>query len=499
MIARGIVRLFGVLTGSLILLAAWPLLADDERRPRRTNLLQNVMRLIGELSSDPSSDPTGGGKSTKSYLKDLEAKEPGLRREAVKALGQAADGAHVPALLPLLKDPDAEVRTLTAVAFARVGPKARAAMPGLVESARDGDAGVRAAALAALAALEPPVETALPVYGAALADAEPLVRQAAAIAAASLGPQAKSLRANLRALLKDQQRDVKTAAIFALGQLGGAGVDCGPALQALLADQDLYVKAEAAAALWNQTRAPEHLKTLEEFIGNKDLKVREFAGLRLTCVYRGIAQADIQQAINLLRQAEVSALKRFMIDALGDLPSERTFAAADVVVENLSDRNLRPAAQRELTKHGGRVVPVLLPRLKDTDDAVRRETVVILGMIGEPAKAAVPDLAAALKDNSASVRQAAAQALGQLGGDAKAALPALREVLEKDRQNQVRHLANVAIAQIEGQPIPDGPPPPLPAPTKPEAAKPAATKPAETKPAGTAPVPKTPAPTKVDP
>ena len=70
-----------------------------------------------------------------------------------------------------------------------------------------------------------------------------------------------------------------------------------------------------------------------------------------------------------------------------------------------------------------------------------------LGLIGEPAKAAVPVLIQALGDSQAIVRRHAAYALGEIGEPAKEAILALIEAL-KDEDKFVRLQAALALKRL---------------------------------------------------
>src|SRR5205085_4604058 len=77
------------------------------------------------------------------------------RQAAATALGQIGPAAReaVPALTPLLRDPDGDVRSAAFQALGRIGPAAAAAVPALVEALAD--PARRGPAAEALAAIGP--------------------------------------------------------------------------------------------------------------------------------------------------------------------------------------------------------------------------------------------------------------------------------------------------------------------------------------------------------
>jgi HEAT repeat protein len=80
-----------------------------------------------------------GGKPVNHWLKQLESSDAAERKKAVfnlEALGKT-DPAILPALIGILKDPEATVRCEAIVAVARWGVDANEAIPMLTEMERD--------------------------------------------------------------------------------------------------------------------------------------------------------------------------------------------------------------------------------------------------------------------------------------------------------------------------------------------------------------------------
>jgi HEAT repeat protein len=173
------------------------------------------------------------------------------RRIAASALGTLGKSA-VPELLPLLRDPDPELRALTtevlggvgqspeavkglgaaltdpdvnvqqqaALALARLGPAAAAAVPQLVESLTGAqEAETQALAARALGDIGPAAAVAVPDLTKRLDDPDPQVRQFAAHALGGIGVQAKAAITRLTELSNDPDPFIRRAATRALAKI----------------------------------------------------------------------------------------------------------------------------------------------------------------------------------------------------------------------------------------------------------------------------------------
>ena len=92
--------------------------------------------------SDPAAAPWGR------LLPDLSHANPGIRLEAIYALGETKDAGVIPYLIPMLKDEDLFVRMATARILQDLD--ARAAVPSLIDALEDPQSAVREAAMVAL-------------------------------------------------------------------------------------------------------------------------------------------------------------------------------------------------------------------------------------------------------------------------------------------------------------------------------------------------------------
>lgn len=111
--------------------------------------LRNAARpgaaLLGEQASN---DTTDGARAWNGLLLDLSHTNPGIRLEAIYALGETGDKAVVPYLIPMLSDEDLFVRMATARMLQDL--KAREAVPSLIDTLEDPQSAVREAAMVSL-------------------------------------------------------------------------------------------------------------------------------------------------------------------------------------------------------------------------------------------------------------------------------------------------------------------------------------------------------------
>lgn len=170
-----------------------------------------------------------------SALERLTVADSAQKCVLVRLLGKIGDPATVPALVPLLADPEPAVVASTVRALAGLAaPEPAAALVGLLGSPAVAEADLLdAIAATGVAALEPLAE--------GLAAVEPRVRAAAAEALGRVdvdpsGEAGGRLRALLQDRLVDPDRGVRLAALLALGEQGPAA---RAAIEAALDDASL--------------------------------------------------------------------------------------------------------------------------------------------------------------------------------------------------------------------------------------------------------------------
>lgn len=134
---------------------------DEDMRFFRDRLIEieeSVRSLAAQGS--PFAAPSGAGAAAalgpngervpawQGLLTDLSDQSPGIRLEAIYALGETRDSGVVPHLIPMLEDPDLFVRMASARILQDLG--ARQAAPNLIDALEDPQSAVREAAMVAL-------------------------------------------------------------------------------------------------------------------------------------------------------------------------------------------------------------------------------------------------------------------------------------------------------------------------------------------------------------
>jgi len=326
------------------------------------------------------------------------------RLAAVSGLGRAAHPTVVPALVALLADPDAEIRSAAAIALGWIDN--RPAIEALL--ARATDAGetvqVRVAAITALGRIGDP--SVVPAVEGLARAPDPSVR--------------------------------REALVILIESPVGVRVDrVAPGL-ALLEDleQDGYARGLAAVALGaaKDARAVESLiKVLED-----PRRPKGYSELPSPEAQTGQAKTFAERLRSLHNLRAHAAL------ALGQIGDPRAVPALRAA---LSDADLivriESAAGLGRLKARGAVAG-LSQALQDPDARVRQTAAVALGHQGDPAGRS--PLRQALDDKDGNVRGQAALALGLLGD--QDAREALRKMAEEDPVPSTRQAARTALRKL---------------------------------------------------
>lgn len=195
------------------------------------------------------------------------------RAHGAYVLGLTRDRLHASLLLPLLSDPDPDVRLVTARALGVLGePLAASGVLDALRPRRQGQIGLPAwVAAEALLSMGAEIITALRT---GLTSQEPAVRNVCAMVAghggfASTVPQLRAL------LATDREPDVRASAAVALGQIGGVG-DVATLVQLTDASETTVLRRVAATALGELGRI-ESLDTLTGLLGDGDSRLAQLA------------------------------------------------------------------------------------------------------------------------------------------------------------------------------------------------------------------------------
>ena len=179
-------------------------------------------------------------------------------------------------------------------------------------------------------------------------------------------------------LLKNPSPAIRAHAAHALGQIGDAAKPAAAGLIGLLGDTDANVRRQAIEAIvaihpGPQVTVPLFVKLLDDADPGVRMRVLEAVSERGAQAVPGLIVA---------------------------LKNDKAAYWACLVL-----REIGPAAKD--------AVPALIEKLHDKHPEVRREVVITLAAIGEPAAAAAPQIAALVSDEHAGI--AATYALGRLG------------------------------------------------------------------------------------
>jgi HEAT repeat protein len=131
------------------------------------------------------------------------------------------EGRSVAELEHMLDDPDTTVQVQGAYGLSQHGAEAASAVPALVRILRSPDALVRQEAALALGHIGV-AEEAVPALAAALSDSEWTVRRQAAMALGQIGPAARAAEPDLRRCRRDPHTLVRKAVEEALGKISEA-------------------------------------------------------------------------------------------------------------------------------------------------------------------------------------------------------------------------------------------------------------------------------------
>ena len=281
-----------------------------------------------------------------------------------------------------LKDQQGERARGACLAFAALGPEAKAAIPELsrllcAPNGTPGDAGA-ALALANLADLG------LPPLVAALTNADAHVRVRAVFNMEHLGTNARPAVPMLINTMRDNDWFAAWAAARTLSELQLEPDLVVPALTNCLKDPDIRHRVAATEALEKFGRAA--LSAVPPLL---------------------IALSDTNRYV---QSATRSALQEIAPEAM---TNAAVFAIATNALQS-PHRHLRIWAASALPRFGLQArsqVPPLVSALSDPDWAVRGSSIVALGELGENAASAVPALLNSLSDTNALVRDRAVKAI----------------------------------------------------------------------------------------
>lgn len=371
--------------------------------------------------------------------------EPSSVKTALGRLGQAD------VLIEISTHEHEYQREEAATGLGYVSPTNDAVIATLARLVEDKDEDVRRAATEALAMAHPTTEAVVTALGKAAKDEDESVRERAMLAINRLEPRLESAVNVLLTGLKDKDEDVRQYASRALGYFKSNPKARITGLLIAAMDTDEFVRSDASGAIQNS--AEEALPVLKDIVLNRD----EDEALRTEATYM----------LGLTRHADEKAVATLMVTLLSrpdESVSVKAYAAGIVEWLELSDPSqfdaLTAGLQNGLSaqvksfsaQHLGflkdpRAVPLLIAALESTEKDVAPYSAAALGMIREPAVAAVPALCRLVEDETCEFRSTAADALGGIAVGGEISLPVLLNALT-DKDDYLRREAAHSIGQV---------------------------------------------------
>jgi HEAT repeat protein len=365
-------------------------------------------------------------------LHQLKSKDPAVRRKAVEQLCEAPNERAGRVLGAMLRDVDAQVRRLAAVALGKLEDDERF-LP-LLGALHDLDGCVVQAAIAALKKGDP--EQVVPAVEPLLRHPEPGVRGQAAQTLEFLG-------------WRPNDRDDEIWFRVAKGQFfqaAGLGVEALPALEAALASCSPGMAPRLIEAL-GHLGDPAVVRPLLQALRSGE----PASCIAAVTALSRLGVAEVTSALPSLLKHRNAQVRATAIEAVGRL---QVIRAAEQVRKLLQD----PAweVRREAAEALGRLkdfesVEALARTLQDSDADVREAVVVALGSVGNAS--AIGPLVLALRDPASGVRRIAAATLSRLDTDwsslpeARAAAEELKPALH-DNDPGVRHFVGHLLAAM---------------------------------------------------
>jgi len=366
------------------------------------------------------------------------------RREveiAVEVLAGMGPGA-APYLTEFLHTPDPNVRVLSALALAEIGPAGREAVPALEELLRTSDYGrVQEAAASALGAIGGPDATRALL--AALHRGEPVAEPLKRIA---VSPDEASLGLLIDALAEATPRAGATL-LSTLSRVHHPRVVA--ALADALGSEDVQTAAHAAQALEEQgASASAAVPALAQALNRQDDVLRLAAARALAAM--GPEARPALPHLQIALRAPSMELTRLAAQALAGLGEPGIQALA----RGLDDHqdHVREQARERLAALGedaACALPILAAFVEHGPPPARLLALGLIAGLGPRCRGALPHVTTCLAEGyPREVRLAAIATLHALGANAIEAAPALRHLLD-DSDQAVRQAAASTVERIE--------------------------------------------------
>jgi len=360
-------------------------------------------------------------------LRDIrESKDPEVRMQAAKTLGDLKPPEALDPLLQALRDPDPRVRRRVADALEHFEDSAPAIVPTLTAAAAaETNAPARVEMGWTLKKLKAPPETWAAAFRAGLADPDPLTRHNAAVGLVGQAPALETF-----------------PPLFA-----EVGTPFGQSL------------SERPQSIVRRIVEQSNERRLVPLLVD-GLKTGNPAQRGLAAQALGLLKPPPREAIAPLAaavrdpEADVRTSALYTLTRLGQQPNGGP-GVTPAILGALKDpepgvRKVAAGAFRSMEAPPRNAIPPLVDALRDENAEVRAEAAFgLMGFYSPPAREAIPALSAAFaRDPDRQVRINAARALGLMGPVARDAVPVLRAGL-RDEDERIRAVAAEALQTIE--------------------------------------------------
>lgn len=370
----------------------------------------------------------------------LRSEDKDVRMWAAQAIGMIDPTSQLGALIAILDDPDATVRTTAVGAMTGLG----SGLPGLPKDIppgtlaalrkvlRDPVASVRSAAAGTVWNLE--LRDAVPDLITMLrSDTDLNVRADAALALGGLGsPEALG---PLAATMFNAHPRLRANAAVALGQLGPEGAAALPMLRKAVSDPDMGVACSALRAIsyLGSHGAPAKAEVLVA-LSHETTAIRDTAAQAVLALVRaGVRDDDVVDQLRSAILDQSAMVRTYALQAVGAL-GDRGAPLVPILIDGLKSAEGSTIQLYVSTLASlGRVAADAVPTLRSIEVERQYQWCAVRGAIGrvapdsDAAKQAIADLASALTDPK---RQSVALYwLGRIGAPAESAIPAIEELL----------------------------------------------------------------------
>lgn len=416
------------------------LLSDKNDEVRR-----KAAYALGRIGADADT-------SIPALIKVFGDEQESVREAAGKAVAQFGVKA-VPALVAALKE--RSTREQAASSLGEVGAEARAAIPALqkalLEAENDKAEPTKGETKPGLQPAPPirfPGRRPFPMPGPfpGLGDG-PTTGNVFADALAAIGKEAVPA---LNDIVKKGNEASRFAAIQALAKIGA---DAVPALVDLLGDKRTDVRRLASQSLVPLRVGDKMVVTAFAYYLKRDadeqVRLNCLQGLQMLGPVAKLAAPALQEALvdinHNIRQQAFYALNNMGVDPRPGLRKGLDSKDAPIRI-NTASLMMSVGLDRNLAQ------PILVEGLKEKDDGLRMQAAHALAMARLESTKVVPTLIEGLKHSSMGVRQQAIQALQMMGPNARESAPALLDLVENDKEGNLRQQAIYTLRNVQGDP-----------------------------------------------